>query len=92
MESLTAVFNSQEEMDSAIRLLKEHGVIDINMQARGLTPGSGAESAISSLTNAVSEPASGFMMQIVVESSRLRLAEDTIARCGGIAGQAEVEG
>ncbi|SFL97781.1 hypothetical protein SAMN03159341_11341 [Paenibacillus sp. 1_12] len=91
MESLTAVFSSQAEMDSAIHLLKEQGVIDINMQSGDLAPAGGAESAIPSLSNDTSEPASGFMMQIVVESSRLRQAEDTIARYGGIAGQAGVQ-
>ncbi len=91
MESLMASFGSQADMESAIRLLKEQGVIDINMQAGELAAGNGAESAIPSLSNAASEPAAGFMMQIVVESSRLRQTEDTIARCGGIAGQAGVE-
>ncbi|MEK3719219.1 hypothetical protein [Paenibacillus sp. FSL H8-0034] len=92
MESLIASFSSQADMESAIRLLKEQGVIDINMQAGDLAADNGAESAIPSLSNSASEPTSGFMMQVVVESSRLRQTEDTIAKYGGIAGQAGVEG
>jgi hypothetical protein len=83
MENITAKFNSQTEMESAAHMLREQGVIDINLQSREAEQTNMAESMEPSMTNGTIDSASGFVMQVVVESSRYRQVEDTIARCGG---------
>ncbi|MFD0682316.1 MULTISPECIES: hypothetical protein [unclassified Paenibacillus] len=82
MENITAVFNNWTEMDRAATVLREQGAIDIRLTANSDTANE-AESMMPNLTSSTLEAGAGFIMQVVVESSRFRQAEDTISRFGG---------
>ena len=95
MENIRATFSNLEEMEAAAAMLREQGVIDINLQSQGTAEanqgGNAGVDALdlmsSSLTNGIGDDeasvGTGFIMEVVVESSRFRKVEDTIARCGG---------
>ncbi|MDF2960347.1 MAG: hypothetical protein K0S39_2082 [Paenibacillus sp.] len=69
-------------MDQAAAALREQGAIDIKLETSNDTAG-GAEAMVPELTGSTQETAAGFVMQVVVETSRFRQAEDTIAKFGG---------
>jgi len=87
MENIRATFNNLEEMETAAAMLREQGVIDIKLQSEAINGVNTLESMQSSLTNGIGDDeassVSGCIMEVVVESSRFRKVEDTIARCGG---------
>ncbi|NHN32250.1 hypothetical protein [Paenibacillus agricola] len=87
MENIRAIFNSLGEMEAAAAMLREQGVIDIKLQNQAANGGYTLESMQSSLISGIGddEGASGSecIMEVVVESSRFRQVEDTIARYGG---------
>jgi hypothetical protein len=87
MENITAIFSNWTEMESAADSLRAQGAIDILLFANGQNPDGAAESLVSGFTNNSIEPANPeFRMQVVIESSRYRQAEDTITRFGGQTG------
>ncbi|MFE5322322.1 hypothetical protein ACFQ88_26960 [Paenibacillus sp. NPDC056579] len=84
MENITAFFKNREDMDRAASALREQGAIDIQLYSAGQTelgelPGASAALGMSS----AEEHHDHHILQVVVESSRFRQAEDTLARFGG---------
>lgn len=87
MENFTAAFRSGHELQQAVDALRKQGVVDLQIEQDpephqpmpislldgGLSPSSIAESP-------------GCLLQVVVESSRIRQAEDTVTRFGGSIG------
>jgi hypothetical protein len=92
VENIRALFNSLEDMEAVAAILRQQGVIDIKLQSEENTVGNTLDSVQEQLsfTNGIAdndnEATSGTtcIMEIVVESSRFRQVEDTIARYGGI--------
>jgi hypothetical protein len=83
MENITATFSNWTEMETAAEMLREQGVVDIKLLSNKQDPDEAAVSIGPDITNSVEPSNQGYMIQVMVESSRYRLAEDTIARFGG---------
>ncbi|OXM84548.1 hypothetical protein [Paenibacillus rigui] len=87
METITATFRNYPEMQQAAAALREQGAIDIYVEPRAAAAYPVEEP---SLSQGLMEPSpleneseTAFTLQVLVESSRSRQAEDTIAKHGG---------
>ncbi|CAG7654080.1 hypothetical protein ACFQI7_32220 [Paenibacillus allorhizosphaerae] len=84
MENITASFYNREDMERATEALRQQGAVDIKLDFRSehsmetvqLLQATEATKYASGSENAC-------IMNVVVESSRLHLAHDLIARFGG---------
>jgi hypothetical protein len=89
METLTAFFENQRDLEHAAQALQDQGAVHVTSEAATSPYLQDAEIQALSLQPGYAKAASPVnLLQIVVESSRLRQAEDTIARYGGWAVQA----
>ncbi|WP_282938646.1 hypothetical protein [Paenibacillus sp. RC67] len=84
MENITAFFKNSSDMNLAAEALREQGAIDIQLHS-GENAASDSLSMLSLLQSSQenNEEIFGYVMQVVVESSRYRQAEDTLASFGG---------
>ncbi|MBE1443875.1 hypothetical protein [Paenibacillus sp. OAS669] len=84
MENLTAFFKNNSEMNQAAAALREQGVIDIQQYSMDHAPTSLGITPLlqSSLAEEAHDDEFRYVLQVVVESSRYRQAEDTLARYG----------
>ncbi|MCZ8517628.1 hypothetical protein O9H85_35965 [Paenibacillus filicis] len=77
MENITALFRTRGDMEQAAAVLREQGAVDIAMYGAPVNAeGAGAATAST-------RDAAACTLQVVVESSRFRQAEDTIMKYGG---------
>ncbi|WP_426450372.1 hypothetical protein ACP26L_35740 [Paenibacillus sp. S-38] len=83
MEHITASFRSQADREQAAEALRKQGVVDLQFESGpaggALTPGTFAMSR----GDLAADTRGSWLMQILVESSRRRQAEDTVALFGG---------
>ncbi|MED4600569.1 hypothetical protein P9314_07605 [Paenibacillus validus] len=85
METLTAAFRSRSEMEQAADALRKQGVIHLMMCPNGAgSDHAYPEWAGDSFQSGLSGGQDEGLLQLLVESSRRRQAEDTISRFGGI--------
>lgn len=84
MEKITAAFHNRSDIEQAMNVLRQQGVIDIRVES-SLVASDGMFPSLESNGIFGSAPIgrTGWLMHILVESSRLRQAEDTIAEFGG---------
>ncbi|MEK8128969.1 hypothetical protein WMW72_13780 [Paenibacillus filicis] len=83
MESLTVYFDNQRDLEHAAQALREQGAVNVKGDAAEVTGDSDADMTAALQASAAGTAPEVHMLQIVVESSRLRQAEDTISRYGG---------
>lgn len=83
MENKVAVFANTADLEHAVAELRKQGVVDITVKgASGLTEWvEFTEDPAATASLHLSD--SGGTLQVVVESSRVRQAEDTIEKYGG---------
>lgn len=86
METLTAAFRNRSEMEQAAETLLKQGVINLKMTPHGAV---GLNTHPDLNVNPFQFNVAGGeeeknLLQVLVESSRRRQAEDTISRFGGI--------
>ncbi|MCZ8524066.1 MULTISPECIES: hypothetical protein [Paenibacillus] len=85
MENITAFFRNGTDMEQAAEALRKQGVVDLQLEAEDGRAGIFASSPAYAMAGG--DPNTGsrtsFAMQILVESSRRRQAEDTVALFGG---------
>ncbi|WP_248929301.1 hypothetical protein [Paenibacillus hamazuiensis] len=83
METLRATFNSRDGLEQAVKALREQGAVDIRIEADTDLLQQNSVAAMSVLSDIFGDVASPLTMEVVVESSRYRQAEDTIVKYGG---------
>ncbi|WP_159888084.1 hypothetical protein [Paenibacillus puerhi] len=84
MENLTAYFDNQSDLELAAAALREQGAVDIKTAAADSPDNGFMDGQPHSLqAGALEHSAPLNRLQVVVESSRRRQAEDTIAHWGG---------
>ncbi|SDD85974.1 hypothetical protein SAMN02799630_04133 [Paenibacillus sp. UNCCL117] len=84
METLTAQFQNQQDLERAVAALREQGVIHIKAAEAGSTDSFYTDWQTLSLQAGASDPPMAMnRLQVLVESSRRRQAEDTLIQCGG---------
>ncbi|MCS7463086.1 hypothetical protein N0M98_23450 [Paenibacillus doosanensis] len=85
MENITAFFKNRSNLDEAAHTLREQGAIDIRIHPDSEAGSSAYLTPLtqSALTEDESANGHGYVLQVVVESSRSRQAEDTLAKFGG---------
>ncbi|ALS24604.1 MULTISPECIES: hypothetical protein [Paenibacillus] len=84
MENIIAAFRNPHDMEKAAEALLKQGVINLKLEPGALHP-KGEQPDITLLGRigtSISETAA--KLQVIVESSRRRQAEDTIRKYGGV--------
>ncbi|WP_088834827.1 hypothetical protein [Paenibacillus tyrfis] len=84
MENFTASFRSEHDLQQAIDALRKQGVIDLQIEP-GVEPHQPMPISLlgGELSHLSIAESPGCLLQVVVESSRIRQAEDTVTRFGG---------
>ncbi|MDO3681187.1 hypothetical protein [Paenibacillus ehimensis] len=84
MENFTAAFRSDHDLQQAVDALRKQGVIDLQIEP-GVEPHQPMPTSLlgGGLSHLSTAESPGCLLQIVVESSRIRQAEDTVTRFGG---------
>ncbi|WP_281883326.1 hypothetical protein [Paenibacillus sp. YYML68] len=88
METLTALFRSQHELEQAAAALREQGAINLKTAPATEDQSPSAQQWSNAASSGVVDSTviganQQRYLQVVVESSRRRQAEDTIVRYGG---------
>ncbi|AEI46430.1 hypothetical protein [Paenibacillus mucilaginosus] len=83
MENLTASFRSPADREQAAEALRKQGVVDLQFES-GTAEKAFSPSALAMSRGETDSGSHGsWTMQILVESSRRRQAEDTVVHFGG---------
>ncbi len=87
MENFKAAFRSGHDLQQAMDALRKQGVVDLQIEPGAETPHSAPASLLDDgLSHSSIAESPGCLLQVVVESSRIRQAEDTVTRFGGSIG------
>ncbi|KZE78817.1 hypothetical protein [Paenibacillus elgii] len=84
MENFTATFRSEHDLQQAIDALRKQGVVDLQIEP-GVEPHQPMPVSLlgGGLSHLSIAESPACLLQVVVESSRIRQAEDTVTRFGG---------
>ncbi|GLI07856.1 hypothetical protein YDYSG_38860 [Paenibacillus tyrfis] len=84
MENFTAAFRSEHDLQQAIDALRKQGVVDLQIEP-GVEPHQPMPTSLlgGGLSHLSIAESPGCLLQVVVESSRIRQAEETVTRFGG---------
>ncbi|KPV57919.1 hypothetical protein QJ48_19285 [Paenibacillus sp. A3] len=85
MENFTAAFRSEHDLQQAVDALRKQGVVDLQIEPGAAEPHQPMPMSLlgGGLSHLSIAESPGGLLQVVVESSRIRQAEDTVTRFGG---------